>query len=110
MKKENLKPAVKAAKKATKDKIEQSLVTELKKVLGELGHSSKALEKKIIKSSKKLAKTLAKDLKIAKEAIAKPVAAIAEKVAPAPTKAAPAKPAAKPAAPKAAVKPAVAKK
>ena len=46
MKKNNSKPAVKAAKKAAREKIEHSLVNELKKVLGELGHSPKALEKK----------------------------------------------------------------
>jgi predicted transcriptional regulator len=69
MKKSKLKQLIKEARKSAKKSIEQSIIAQLKEETIKLGHTSKKLEREIVKGSKQLAKKLAREFKIDAAAI-----------------------------------------
>lgn len=64
MKKDKRKSLVKSARKTVREDIKQSLIAQMKEVVGKMGQGSKKLNKEIEKGSKQLAKKLSKELKI----------------------------------------------
>jgi hypothetical protein len=70
MKDNKSKALIKAAKKEAKKNIHNSLITELEKVVGSIGHVSAKLKKVIAKSSEKLAKKITKEIQLDKAIIA----------------------------------------